>query len=229
MFNLDKASPGIARDNRGKNIYVDGDMNYEQFHKKYVEGDTEYSFKEKAWRNRHSDRKKFENYRKLLDDDIPKSFDDFQKIKYNKGDNYAKVKGFYKYKKSNPNSSQICYEIYTELKNLGINKGNVLLPNRENAYILPDSDAKIDTNHIMKRMNERNITDDEVRKFHKDADVQFNKWKGKRESYYTENGVSVVANTREGIRIYKTTWKKEDLDEDTNKILEVISNYANRK
>lgn len=67
-------------------------MTYPEFYKKYIEGDKEYSAAEKAWKNRHSDKKLHEKYQKIYGDDIPKSFEDFQKLKYNNSKKWESLK-----------------------------------------------------------------------------------------------------------------------------------------
>lgn len=81
-----------ARDKNGKTIFVPKDMTYPEFYKKYIEGDKEYSAAEKAWKNRHSDKKLHEKYSKIYGDDIPKSFEDFQKLKYNNSKKWESLK-----------------------------------------------------------------------------------------------------------------------------------------
>ncbi|WAW15445.1 minor capsid protein [Peptostreptococcus equinus] len=72
-----------ARDKNGKTIYVPENMTYPEFHRKYIAGDKEYSNVEKAWKNRFSDKKQHEKY-KNAGVEVPKSFEDYQKMKYNK-------------------------------------------------------------------------------------------------------------------------------------------------
>lgn len=48
---------------------------------------------------------------------------------------------------------------------------------------------------------------------------------GKRQAFYSKDGVCVITKTDEGW-IYKTAWKKEDFDSNTERILEVIKKYV---
>lgn len=93
-YDLDEQYIGerAARDKNGKTIYVPKDMTYKEFYKKYIESDEEYSAVEKAWKNRHSDKKSHEKYRKIYGKDIPKSFEDFQKLKYNNSKKWESLK-----------------------------------------------------------------------------------------------------------------------------------------
>lgn len=77
----------------------------------------------------------------------------------------------------------------------------------------------------MQRMLKRKITDDEIRSYMKNADIMLNQWGGKRQAFYSKDGVCVITKTDEGW-IYKTAWKKEDFDSNTERILEVIKKYV---
>lgn len=72
----------IARDEKGKNIKVDKNLNYKQWHKKYVESNPNYVVEEKKWKNRYSDKKQYNNY-KRAGVNVPESFDKYQDLKYN--------------------------------------------------------------------------------------------------------------------------------------------------
>lgn len=72
----------IARDENGKNIRVDKNINYKQWHKEYVESNPNYIIEEKKWKNRHSDKRQYKKY-KDVGVEVPKSFDKYQDLKYN--------------------------------------------------------------------------------------------------------------------------------------------------
>ena len=122
-----------------------------------------------------------------------------------------------------PTSNKIYYDIHSALKNAGIKIGVALPPVQKKAFILPE--GKKDPNHIMKRMLERNITDDEVRSFMKEAKVMFSQWEGRRQMFASENGMVVVTKVNDEW-IYKTVWSKNDYDEQSEKIMEVINKYV---
>lgn len=85
----------IARDENGKNIYVDSNLSYQEWYKKYVETNPQYLLKEKKWKNRYSDKKEFEKY-KEAGVSVPKSFDKYQDMKYNNSKEYWKVRNQYR-------------------------------------------------------------------------------------------------------------------------------------
>lgn len=178
------------------------------------------------WKNRYADKKQ---HKKYLDAGVgvPKSFAEFQNMKYNNKKEFEDRQGFYKYISKYPNSSRFYYDLDTELKRRTLIRGTVLPPNKERAYVLPDIDDKKDPNHILKRMMERGLTDDELRKYHQDSIFQVSQWGGIREVYYTAEGICVIHNSSGG-RVYKTAWRKEDFGDDVLGIIEVINNENRR-
>lgn len=84
-------------------------------------------------------------------------------------------------------------------------------------------EGKRDPYHIMKRMMERHITDDNLREYMCDAKAMFVQWGGKRLRFISDEGECVI--TRAGDDwIFKTAWSKHDFGEETDVILEVMRN-----
>ncbi len=71
---------------------VPASMNYVDWYKKYVEGNTKARAEEKAVQNRSSDKKQYENYKKILGKNIPDSFVKFQEMKYNEPEKWKYTK-----------------------------------------------------------------------------------------------------------------------------------------
>lgn len=96
----------VARDPvTGKTYEVPSDMTYEEWYEKYIANNPEALLAEKKWKNRHADKKQYENYKnKLGAEYLPKSFDEFQNVKYGSGDEYgilkAQAKGMTYYNKA---------------------------------------------------------------------------------------------------------------------------------
>lgn len=137
------------------------------------------------------------------------------------------MKGYEKYIQKYPDSGFNYYMIGYKLKEAGIMKGVVLPAKPKNAVILADSAAKHDPYHIMHRMVERQITDDDLKHFMDEAKVMFVQWNGQRQAFYSEAGTAVITKSGTGW-IYKTAFTKHDYDEESLKILEVIHRYADR-
>ncbi len=76
----------------GKAEFVPGSMTYGEWYKKYVEGNPEALAEEKAIKNHASDKKQYEQYKKILGKDIPDSFVKFQKMKYNEPEKWRFTK-----------------------------------------------------------------------------------------------------------------------------------------
>lgn len=207
----------------GKTNTVPANMTYEQWYAKNVRGRPEAEANEKMIRNRSSDRRQYEKYRKVLGKNAPKTLDSFQKMKYTDGEKWEYIKGLKDYLEKYPTSDKRYYDIGEELKQLGLTKAVVLPPVQKQAYILPE--GKHDPYHIMHRMVERHITDDEIRGYMNQAEIMMVQWGGRRQVFYGHEGVCVITKSGDDW-IYKTAWKKEDFDSDTEKILEVIKKYV---
>ncbi|HAR84457.1 hypothetical protein IO99_00555 [Clostridium sulfidigenes] len=80
----DEAGKRIARNPiTGKNYTVPAEMKYEQWYNKYVANDPKALAEEKKIKNRYSDKKQHTLYKEVLGKESPKSFVDFQELKYN--------------------------------------------------------------------------------------------------------------------------------------------------
>lgn len=87
----------VARDpETGKSYKVPGNMTYEEWYKKYVESNPAALLAEKKWKNRYSDKKQYKKYRDVLGSDVPKTFDDFQNLKYNNTKAWGELNRLYK-------------------------------------------------------------------------------------------------------------------------------------
>lgn len=81
----------------GKTEYVDQNMTYAEWHKKYVEDDPEGALAEKMSRNKNSDQKQHERYLERLGSKaVPRSFASFQKMKYNEPEKWTALQQAYK-------------------------------------------------------------------------------------------------------------------------------------
>lgn len=96
-----------------------------------------------------------------------------------------------------------------------------LPPQKKRAYILPS--GKHDPYHIMHRMVERGITDDDLRGYIDNAKVMLVQWGGARQVFAGEKGWCVVTKSGDNW-MFRTAWTAEDFDEGTEKIMEAIRN-----
>lgn len=205
----------------GKSVLIP-DMTYAQW-ESWKKSENMYAWETymKKGRKASSDQKQYEEYKKILGKNVPNNFAAFQDMKYNDTETWDYTKRLASYIRKHPNSSKKYFDVQEELKKAGINKGVVLPPVQKQAFILPSGGH--DPNHIMKRMAERQITDDELRGYMKDAKVMFSQWGGKRQLFYSESGSCVIWKQGENW-IFKTAWKKDDYDEEFDKIGEATEN-----
>ena len=132
---------------------------------------------------------------------------------------------FQKYHQKYPDAGFRSFLVDYHVKKAGIRTGIALPAKPKHAAVLPDPTTKRDPYHIMHRMAERGITDDNLREYMNSAKIMFVQWNGQRQAFYSDAGVVVRAKT-EGGWIYKTAFSKADFDDNTYKILEVIHKYA---
>lgn len=71
-------------------------MTYNDWYKKYVKGKQKAETQEKAIKNKSSDKEQYKRYQEVLGKDAPKSFTNFQELKYNNLDKWEFVKLDYK-------------------------------------------------------------------------------------------------------------------------------------
>ena len=188
--------------------------------KKQIEA---YRTKERNRAKLRNDLKQYNEFREILGKDAPSTFEKFKNIKYNESKKWDYLQGLNGYIKKYPTSNKKYYDVGVKLKEKGINCGVPLPPVEHRAYILPEGTK--DPYHIMKRMVERNITDDDLRSYIKNADCMFVQWGGRRRRYEGKKGAVIL--TRNGDDwIYKTAWKAADFGDESDQIKEVIKNVG---
>lgn len=207
----------------GKSKTIPGNMTYQQWYDQNVKGNPEAELSEKMIKHRVSDRKQYEKYKKVLGKYVPDSLDSFQKMKYTDSEKWEYTKGLKSYLEKYPTSDKRFYDVQVDLKEAGISVGVPLPPVNKHAFILPE--GKHDPYHIMHRMMERGVTDDELRSFMSEAKCMFVQWSGARQRFVGENGMVVVAKSDQDW-IFKTAWKRDDYDSDADKIMEVIKKHG---
>ena len=194
----------------------DFDYSYDEFLK--AKGDPQ------IWadlQQKYKDAKQYEDYKALMGDKLPDSLEKFQDLKYNDPDGWQYIQDLRTYLKKYPNSDSRYFDAMQTLENKGIKRGMLLPAIPKQAFILPS--GKKDPYHIMHRMLERNITDDDARSYITDARAMFVQWGGRRQRFVGDEGVAVLHKTDDGW-VFKTVWSKYDFDEESETILEVLKN-----
>lgn len=97
------ASLRMARNPKtGKSEYVPGDITYKGWYQKFVvdkHGEDEAAKMQKMAANETQDRDQYQDYKAVLDKAAPKTFKDFQDLKYNDSEGYKKLRDMYNSKK----------------------------------------------------------------------------------------------------------------------------------
>lgn len=175
----------------------------------------------------HANRKQFQELQLLLSDKgvaFPTDFKAFCSLKYKETKKWEYISMFAKYIDNYPNSDKRYFNLWYELKNqYNIKKGIAIPPVAKDARIEPSGEH--DRNHIYDRMNERKITEAELYSYMKNARCMFSQWNGNRILYVSDEGMCVILKTNTGW-VYKTAWSRNDYDEDSKKILEVLKDVG---
>lgn len=203
----------IARDpETGRNIMIP-DMTYAQW-ESWKKSENRYVWEtyKKMGRNASSDRKQFEEYKKLLGKEIPKTFADFQKMKYNEPDRWAFVKSFGGYKRRVPEAEKNDFEKYVAVKKTGI-IGIIRVPPAQ----IDVSKLEFNDSHGM----HHGCTLEEARSYVENSlcSISRQKWDGISVNYYSRNGATYI--NPETMKI-KTSFPMRKFDQMIKAIMEVF-------
>lgn len=81
-FPEDAEDTRVARGADGVTYTVPADMTYREWHQQYVESDPAQALAEQKLKHGQTDAKQYSRYQNTLGKDAPKTFDDFQNLKY---------------------------------------------------------------------------------------------------------------------------------------------------
>ena len=196
----------------GKGYKVD-DMTYSEWIESLTDKQKEAFEKNvQMYKNRSSDKKQYERYvERLGSENVPKTFDLFQDLKYNYVSKYDDLEYYYR----NINGRPIEYvKIDRELDKLGItNKGK--------AYPVEDIEIKGWRAHAENRLAGSGLTKDDALKFKDNAIAMMKRFPEpeRQFNYYSENGIIGI---KEVDGIVQTVIGRDRYDETTNQILEVM-------
>lgn len=204
----------------GKTYLVDQNITYEEWKQqiddKYGKGIVD--IEHKKYTSLKTDKEQYKKYKKLLEkENLPETFEKFQKMKYNNIEGYNDLKGYYKYKSNYPESNRKFYETNNKIKQLGNieevkgNIGTAIKPNNQSIIGSINS-------HAEKRMNERGITKQMAQSYIENAVVEFSQ--NTKSLYLSNDGATVLL--KEDKRLI-STYSKKDFDDGIKKILEVIN------
>ena len=207
-----------ARDpETGETYTISVDIKYgewkKELDKKYGEG--YFETKRKMVLNEKQDRKQYKEYISVLGaENMPKTFDLFRKMKYNSNEEWEDLKYYFR----NIDGRPIEYvKIDRELQKEGIiDKGK--------AYPIEDIEVKGWRSHALKRLTERNATEEQAIGYQKNAIGMMKKFPfpNTQNNYYSESGV-IGVRTSDGIVC--TIYTENDFGDYTLKILEVFKKW----
>lgn len=93
---FDRDDTRAARGKDGTTYKVPASMSYQEWHREHVEADPEWRLAETKLQNGRADAGQYSSYRERLGEDAPKSFDEFQQIKYTEGEGWDALKRQYR-------------------------------------------------------------------------------------------------------------------------------------
>lgn len=211
----------IARDPvTGKNMKVPATMTYEEWYKKYVEGKPEAKLEEKKLKNKRTDGKQYDEYKKVIGKYAGKTLDDFQNMKYNEPEKWEDIKAYKKYAIEYPGSDKKDYDVQKAIKEAGIKGIAKIKPEKMDV-----SEYTYDEKHINAEREHR-VSRDEAERFIKESDISLTRWNGRFVNYYSKNGATYVDVENKNIR---TAFTRKEFDKNTLKIREVAEKYATKK
>jgi SPP1 gp7 family putative phage head morphogenesis protein len=224
---IEKTLKRRARNPITNETEIIGNMSYKEWYDAKVKehGKDAVNNAFKKVKNRSADIEQFNNYKSRLTDNphLPSNIDKFVEMKYNNTTEFQELTEHYRYKGRVPESTVKDFRTAKAIKEMGV-KGTVRVPSlpSQRAYILEDKAVKRDPAHIMKRMLERHITDDDVQSYVDNALFSVTQFKGTRRVFYSKEGVTVLTRTKDYPNvewIAKTTWSKYDFDEYTERMI----------
>ncbi len=172
----------------------------------------------KMYKNRSGDKKQYENYaRRLGAENVPKTFDLWQDLKYNRVGEYEDLKGFYRYKGNNSKASLNDYHCAKELQELGV-KGSIHIPSTE-----IDVKSLIFNDEHINQQRKHGVKEQEAKEYISNALVSIRKRNGLTENYFAKEGAAYVNPIEKKIM---TAFKANEFKGDAIIITEVLKRYG---
>lgn len=196
-----------ARDpETGKTYMVSADTTYEQWYKSKMKGHPEAETNEKMIKNRFSDRKQYDRYKKVLGKDVPDSLDSFQKMKYNEDENWKQLKQAYQ-------DANRYEKIIKEAGKLNIKGQPIKKIDRIDLtdYVFKDTHINIEREHM--------VTKELAQQYVRDSVAAYRRWNGDVTVYISPAGAAVI-NHKE--KVISTAYQADEYDEKFKKLLEVL-------
>ena len=200
----------------GKSETIDGSVTYKEWRDGMSDEEkAAFELAQKKDSRRTADKAQYAKYKSVLGaENVPKTFDKFQDLKYNSGEEYERLKYYYQ----NINGRPIEYvKIDYDLEQSGITgKGR--------AYPVEDIEIKGWRKHAENRMNASGLTKEQALKIKTDAIAVMKKYPAPntQHNYYSDNGV-IGIKVEDGA--VQTVIGKDRFKSDTTKIIEVMKKW----
>jgi hypothetical protein len=169
-----------------------------------------------------ANKKKYHDFVKSVGEKNAPTFAEYSNPRYTKSDKFEELKALAKYRESVPGADLYHLRLNEALHKKNLIRGKVVPAVHKPVYILKDKSSKREPEHIMRRMLERNITDDQVQEYVDTALFSVLHYNDTRLAYYSEKGVTVLTQTHDYDDIEwiaKTVWSNNDFDEKTDIII----------
>lgn len=193
-----------ARDpETGETYKVPANMSYPEWYETYVKSDPRKENAVKAYKNRHNDKRQYERYRSVYRGDKNfKSFENFQDMKYNKGDDWQQYKRTLK---------------TTEMKNFISDSGyayvqtmtdNEILVTRSNKpTIIGMRQHAID--NIAKKSDRKTMTQENAQRLVNDAKLIVFRKSNRTFKYIADDGYCSLNENYEVVTAVPQKWRKK--------------------
>ena len=171
---------------------------------------TTLAFKKAA--RRSADYSQWQEYRKIVGDNVPKAFDDFQNFKYTDPGKWKYVKGLKRYITDVPEATQKDYDYYIAVKATGIT-GTVRVP-----PVTIEVERLVFNDEHAKR---HGCSLEDAQSYVRNAkcSVSRKRWDGESLNFYSFDGATYVNPETMAI---KTSYGKKDFDQQTTAMMEVF-------
>lgn len=185
----------------GKNKTVPASMNYSEWYKENVTNNPKAIVVEKKIKNRASDEKQHIRYRKVLGDEVPKHIDDFQNLKYNKLEEWEKIKTSFKDQ-----------SLINSLKELNIDVAEKI---DSDYFIVNNYKPKITevSNHakdnLSAKLDRKDMTDEKAQEFIDNAKLVIYDSKRKTVKFMHDNGYAVLNLNNKLVTSVPQKWRKK--------------------
>ncbi len=197
-----------------------GDMSYEEWRASLpIETNAAMDKDLKMLSRESSDKRQYKAYKETIGKSAPRSFAEFQRIKYNDGSAYVTLKDQYRYLNKYPDSDIKYYNINKAIQeekrqgNISKNIGTAVKPDAIRIQGVSD--------HAKQRLTERGINNNTAQAYVNKADIMFVQNKGAKRAYYSKAGAAVVAvKDAQLVTAYSSAY----YDNGTHKIMELVKN-----